>query len=142
MFKHNYFYKSVFKGNIYPISITNVRKFSNNHTLFFPRGPRLPATPVAPFTELTDDTRSFIGEMLLRDYTAVEQLDNVIQQNNNNIRDIYNSGNLNANIDANINALNNFIEQDINVRQTYQDSANLLSAIYMGEDPPIHNMNA
>ena len=140
MLRQNYFYKSVFKGNIFPIS--NVRSFSKSRTLFFPRGPRLPATPVAPFRELTEDVRSFIGEILLRGFTQIEQLDHAIQANNDNIRDIYNAGYLNTNLDANIAALNNAIERDINVRQTYQDSVNLLSAIYAGERPPIRNMNA
>lgn len=142
MLNLNYYYKSVFKGNIYPTSISNIRNFSKSQAMFFPRGPRLPATPVAPFTELTDDIRSFIGEILLRNLTEIERLNHTIQDNNNNIRDIYNAGNLYINIDGNIEWLRNLIEQDINLRQVHQDSADLLGAIYAGEDPPINNMNA
>ena len=139
MLKQNsYFYKSVFKRKQYP----HVRNFSKNRIIFFPRGVRLPATDVAPFLELTDDIRSFIEETLLRDSRAIEQLDHTIEGNNNHIRDIYNSGDLYTNNSREIELLTNLIGEDINVRQTYQESANLLSAIYVGEGPPIHNMDA
>ena len=138
MSKRNY--KSVFKDNIYPISILHVRYYSKSRTTFFPES-RLPATPVAPFLQLTDDVRSFIDQILLRNLGAIDQLNHTIQDNNNNIRDLYEGGNLNNNI-AHIGLLNNLIERDMNVRQEYLESVDLLNAIYEGEDPPIHNMSA
>jgi hypothetical protein len=140
MLKQNYFYKSTFKGNLYRMYVPHVRNFSKSQTTFFPHD-SLPATPVAPFEELTDEIRSFLAEMLVRDITAIEQLNHTIQDNNDNIRDFYH-GNLLVNNDAQIELLNNLIEQDVNVRQNYIESTHLLRSIYQGEDPPIHNMSA
>jgi hypothetical protein len=140
MLKQNYFYKSIFKGNIYRIYVPHVRNFSISQTTFAPHDP-FPATDVAPFEGLTDEIRSFLAEMLVRDIAAIEQLEHTIQDNNDNIRDFY-SGNLIINNDAQIEALNNLIEEDINVRQDYRESAYLLRSLYEGEEPPIHNMSA
>lgn len=141
MLRQNYFHKSVFKGNFYRISKLYVRNFSKSQRIFYPPE-SLPNRPVAPFSELTDDIRLFIEERLLINSMAIEQLDHTIQVNNNNIRSLYNQGNWNANNDAHIEALNNLIEQDINVREMHQESVNLLGALYMGHDPPVHNMTA
>ena len=138
MSKRNY--KSIFKDNIYPIYILHVRHYSKSRTTFFPESTP-PVTPVAPFLQLTDDVRSFIDQILLRNFGAIDQLNHTIQDNNNNIRNLYEGGDLNNNI-AHIGTLNNLIEQDINVRQEYLESVDLLNAIYEGEDPPIHNMSA
>lgn len=124
------------------MSISHTRNFSISQKIFFPLESRLPATPVEPFLELTDDMRSFVAEMLLRDFRAIEQLNHTIQDNNGHIRSMYNSGNLATNNDAHIAFLNDLIEQDVNERLRYQESAELLGAIYIGEDPPIHNMDA
>src|SRR4051812_6043916 len=140
MLKQNYFYKSVFKGNLYLIYVPHVRNFSISQTTYTPRDP-FPAADVAPFEELTDEVRSFLAEMLVRDITAINQLDHTIQDNNDNIREFY-SGNLIVNNDAQIGLLNNLIEQDINVRQDYRESTHLLRSLYEGENPPIHNMSA
>jgi hypothetical protein len=113
MSKRNY--KSVFKDNIYPTSILHVRHYSKS--------------------------RSFIDQILLRNLGAIDQLNHTIQDNNDNIRDLYEGGDLNNNI-AQIGILNNLIEQDMHVRQEYLESVGLLNAIYEGEDPPIHNMSA
>ena len=124
------------------MSIPHTRNFSISQIIFFPLESRLPATSVEPFLELTDDISSFVEEMLLRDFRAIEQLNHTIQDNNGHIRSMYNSGNLATNNDAHIAFLNNLIEQDINERHRYQESAELLGAIYIGEEPPIHNMDA
>jgi hypothetical protein len=142
MLRKNHFYKSVFRRNSYLTPISHVRSFSKSQTIFFPSPSRLPATPVAPFLQVTDNIRSFIGELLVRDSVAIQQLDHTIEENNNNIRSFYNETNLTVNNDAHIELLNNLIEEDINERQTYQESANLLSAIYVGVNPPIHNTTA
>jgi hypothetical protein len=142
MLKQNYFYKSIFaaQGNLYRIYVPHVRNFSISQTTFTPHDP-FPATDVAPFEGLTDEIRSFLAEMLVRDILAIEQLDHTIQDNNDNIRDFY-SGNLIVNNDAQIALLNDLIEQDINVRRDYRESTHLLTSLYEGEDPPIHNMSA
>lgn len=141
MLKQNYFHKSVFRENFYRISILHVRNFSNSKRIFFPVEP-LPNRPIASFSQITDDERIFVGQLLIRNSMAIEQLDHIIQVNNNNIRNLYNEGNMNANHDAQIAQLNNLIQQDINVRDMHQDSVNLLGAIYVGENPPTHNMTA
>src|SRR5919109_1530772 len=142
MLRRNYFYKSVFRRNYYPISISHVRSFSKSQRKLFPSPSRLPATSVAPFLQVTDDIRSFIGGLLVRDSVAIQQLNHTIEDNNNNIRSFYSETNLTVNNDANIELLNDLIEEDMNERQTYQESANLLSAIYIGVNPPIHNTSA
>lgn len=142
MLRKNSFYKSVFRRKYCPISISHVRSFSKSQRILFPSPSRLPATPVAPFLQVTDDIRSFVGELLIRDSVAIQQLNHTIEENNNNIRSFYNETNLTVNNDANIELLNNLIEEDINERQTYLESANLLSAIFVGVNPPIHNTTA
>jgi hypothetical protein len=142
MLRRNHFYKSVFRINHYPISISHVRSFSKSQRRLFPSPSRLPATPVAPFLQVTDDIRSFIGGLLVRDSVAIQQLNHTIEDNNNSIRSFYSETNLTVNNDANIELLNDLIEEDMNERQTYQESANLLSAIYIGVNPPIHNTSA
>ena len=135
-------FKRTLISNQSPLDQFFRKNIYKNQIRFSSIGSRLPATPIAPFSNLTDEIRSFINERLMRDWTAIEQLDHTIQNNNSDIRDLYNGSDLTTNNDPQIARLNDLIQEDITVRQTYQQSADLLYAIYYGEEPPIHNMGA
>ena len=142
MRKKNYFYNSILKGKQYPMLIPHIRSFSTSHTIFFPSDSRLPATSVARFSNSTDDIRSFVDRVLLRDLESIEQLNHTIQFNDATIRYFYSNQGLNTNTNEQIEVLTDLIEQDTNERRLYEQSAELISAISQGEEPPIHNMEA
>jgi hypothetical protein len=144
MKKHTkYFYNNSVIINILPRTpIIHIRSLSNSAIKFTPNRSRLPNTSVAPFLESTDETRSFIAGLLLRDGQAIHQLDQIIENNNNHIRNIYHNGDSTTDNTPEITALNNLIAEDIRVRDIHQESANLMMAIYEGNVPPINNMDS
>jgi hypothetical protein len=135
------FYKSNIK-NFCSASVVHVRTFSISQIIFYPNRSRLPNTPILPISQLTDEERLFVLNLLNRDTQAIEQLNHTIQDSNRTIHAIYNRDDLTINNDGAIRHFTDLIEEDITVRQTYLQSAELLTAIYHGDEPPIHNMEA
>jgi hypothetical protein len=141
MKKKKCFYKSNLR-NFYPAPVLHVRAFSISQIRFSPNTSRLPTTSIAPISQLTNEERTFISNLFHRDIQAIQQLNHTIEDNNNSIQDIYNRRDLSTNLDGAIRHLTDLIEEDITERQTYTQSAELLTAIYHGDEPPIHNMEA
>jgi hypothetical protein len=75
-----------------------------------------------------------LASLLLRDANAIEQLNRTIQSNNDQIRDLYNNS-LADNTEV-IQRLMDLSAEDIEVRDRYQHSADLLTALYEGNVPP------
>jgi hypothetical protein len=116
-----------------------IRPFSNSAMMFTPDQSSLPNTTVPPFSESTDETRDFLASLLLRDAGAIEQLNRTIQVNNNRIRDLYQDRDSVASNVQEIERLMNMSAEDIAVRNRYQHSADLLTALYEGNVPPTNN---
>ena len=118
-----------------------IRPFSNSAIIFTPNQSSLPNTTLLPFSESTDETRDFLASLLLRDVSAIEQLNRTIQSNNDRIRDLYDDNTLTDNIEQ-IQRLIDLSAEDIEVRDRYQHSADLLTALYEGNVPPTNNNEA
>ena len=118
------------------------RAFSNSQRRFPPSPSRLPDTPIAPFSQLSNQVRLFIDELLNRDMDAIEQLTDTIQSNIDSTNFYYSDTNVARNNDAQIQRMTELIGEDISERRRYEQSAHLLNAINNGHEPPIHNTDA
>ena len=130
-------YESIIMRNV---SYKPIRPFSNSAIIFTPDQSSLPNTTLLPFSESTDETRDFLASLLLRDASAIEELNRTIQSNNDRIRDLY--GNSFADNTEVIQRLMDLSAEDIEVRDRYQHSADLLTALYEGNVPPTNNYEA
>jgi hypothetical protein len=69
------------------ISLTQVRTFSVN-LIRFTENQSSPSRPsLRPFSESTEETRSFLDSLLVRDIQAMQQLDHIIEDSRATMRD-------------------------------------------------------
>ena len=132
-------YKSIIMSNV---THRPIRPFSISAIMFTPDQSSVPNTSILPFSESTNETRDFLASLLLRDANAIEQLNRTIQFNNNRIRDLYSDRDSTATNIEQIERLMDLSAEDIEVRDRYQHSADLLMALYEGNVPPINNNEA
>lgn len=118
------------------------RAFSSSHIRNFPPRPSIPETPIAPFSQLTDESRTFINQRLDRDVADIEELSRTIENNNRHLRNIYRDPETLTDEGPLIETLTNITGDDIAERKRILESADLLSAIVTGVEPPIHSTDA
>ena len=103
---------------------------------------RLPDTPVAPFSQLTNQVREYLVDLMDRDLYAIDQLEGSIENSRYHMDEIYSDTNLNVNHDLEIQRLNDITEDDFIEKRRYEQSLALIHAIGNGYEPPIHNTDA
>jgi hypothetical protein len=116
-----------------------IRGFSKSYIKFSPAS-SFPSAPVESFTQGTDQTKIFLGNQLIRDLDAIEQLDHTIEHNRNFIRDCNNDTDLTHDHSQDIATFSNAIIGDLAIRADHEQSALLLEALLSGNEPPINNM--
>jgi hypothetical protein len=123
-------------NNLLVINLTKQQKrgFSKSSIKLLPPRPIIPES-VPMFHEQTHETYRFIDLMLIKNYDAVKELDNSIvfrlgfidvlknQDDIDNTQQIFDSMRL--------------IEEDIDVKNDYLESALILEVINIGDQPPI-----
>jgi hypothetical protein len=69
------------------ISLTQVRTFSENLIRLSENQSSSSRPPIRPFSEFTEETRSFLDSLLVRDIQAMQQLDHIIEDSRATMRD-------------------------------------------------------
>jgi hypothetical protein len=122
------------------IPLTQVRTFSGNLIRFSENPSSSSRPPLRPFSESTEETRSFLGSLLVRDILAMQQLDHIIEHTRATMRDWNNEADLTVNHGTRFQELMNIVELDIEARNRHAQSAEIIDAIMEGVEPPINSM--
>lgn len=123
------------------ISLTQVRTFSENLIRFSENQSSSSRPPLRPFSEPTEDTRCFLGSLLVRDIEAMQQLDHIIEDSRAIMRDWNNEADLTVNHGPRFQELMDILELDIETRNRHTQSAEIIDALLEGVEPPINNMS-
>lgn len=121
-------------------SLTQVRTFSENLIRFSENQSSSSRPPLRPFLESTEETRSFLDSLLIRDVLAMQQLDHIIENSRATMRDWNNEADLTVNHGLRFQELMNIVELDIEARNRHAQSAEIIDAIIEGVEPPINSM--
>lgn len=116
-----------------------IRTFSKSYIRFSDN--ESPSTSsIRPFTQPTNETDSFLDYLLIRDLSAIEQLDHIINDTRDTIRMWNNDTHLTIDHTADIQELMSVLEIDVQVRERHIQSAEIIGSIQTGVEPPINNM--
>jgi hypothetical protein len=123
------------------ISLTQVRTFSENLIRFSENESSSSRPPLRPFSESTEETRSFLESLLVRDIQAMQQLDHIIEDSRATMRDWNNEADLTVNHGPRFQELMDILEQDIEARNRHTQSAEIIDALMEGVEPPTNSMD-
>jgi hypothetical protein len=137
--KKQYILKSIIKTP-YRTPIYQIRAFSKNPIIFSENESVPSHPPLRPFSQSTEETRSFLNTLLLRDLMAIEQLNHIIQDNTETVRRWNTETALTVDHGPQIEELMHITEIDIVERNRHTESAEIIDAILEGVEPPIDRM--